>query len=988
MIPRATKWGGACVLLCVTLFAGFSRSQTAPQSAESPASPDYEAAREAAERGKAFEKKGDWQGAFDAYSQALKYSPGQFEYLQHRELARGRLVQQDVDKAERFAAIGKIAEARQQMRVASQLDPHDTIIQERIRQLRRLAPDIALEEPVDLAGEVVLKPDSGKFSFHLRGDTRSAFEEVARRFGLSVSFDPDLRTHPVRLDADALDFEGVMRVLEYETGTFHAPITSKLFLVAEDSPQARRQFEPNIVRTIPLLSSTSPDQMTETLRTVRELVGLSRVDLNAANRTITLRGPSQQVQLAQDVIQSIEEPRGELVLEFEILELDKNAATSLGIVPPQSATIYPLSKMEIEEAQSSVDGLVTVLEQIFGQPSSLTGASTGQISNLLNAGQIGIDTLIPPLLAFGGGNSTFLYTISGAAANFSNMLGTVRTGERILLRAQDGYPATFFVGDRIPVPLNNYSSALGTTIPGVSSSNFPATDYATGLGPVGIAAADFNGDGVTDLVTANFTANTVSVLLGNGDGTFGVNVDYPTGTGAVAVATGDFNGDGFEDLAVVDQTANTVSILLGNGDGTFLDKMDFPTGTLPDSIVAADFNGDGFLDLAITNFTSNTVSILLGNGDGTFKPKLDYVTALGPISITTDDFNLDGFADLAIADQTANAVSVFLGNGDGTFGPRTDYLTGNGPSAVVSADFNADGVEDLAVANSIDDTVSILLGTITSAGLPTGAFGPQIPYATDADPVAITVDDYNIDGLPDIVTANKTANDIAVLLNTGAGTFSPFLPLAVGTNPAGIVSADFNADGSPDAATANMGANSTTVILNNASFAPGSLSGEGAGLTPFPGAQYEDIGIKIKTTPRLHGNGEVSLQLDLEMKGLEAASMNGIPVISNRAIQQTVRVKENQTSILAGISDIQSTRTVNGWPYLGTIPGLGRFFASTSTTDQDTELLIVVTPRLVRESPRKDEVFYAGHGSSNPQGGRPLPPGLLPGRAGAPLAPP
>lgn len=984
MLLRKISRGGASLLLLGVMFAGKAHSQS-PQNIQPrkqqthvATDDDMDDPEDAFAKGQAAEKKGDWQAAFDAYNDATKQAPGRLEYLQQRELARSRLVQLRIDEAERDAAAGDLVAARQQMRVASRLDPDDSIIEERIKELRRMAPDIPLEEPVDLVSEAHLKPAAGKFSFHLRGDTRTAYQDVAQRFGLHVSFDPDLQTRRVKLDADDLDFESVMRVLGYETGTFYTSTTPTLFFVATDTAQARRQYEASVVRTIHLPNASTPDQMTETLRILREMLGLPRVDLNTASRTVTVRGTPQQVELAGSIVQSIEQPRGELVLEFEILELDRNAASSIGIVPPQTASIYSLSSMEIQEAQTGVNGLVSVLQQIFGQPSSLAGSSTGQIGNLLNAGQIGISTLIPPLLAFGGGGSTFLWTMGGASANLSDMLSVVRTGERVLLRAQDDNPATFFVGDRIPVPLNNYSSSLSTSIPGVNPSEFPVADYPTGQGPVGIASADFNGDGVPDLVTANSTANTASVLLGNGDGTFATNVDYPTGHGPVAVATGDFNGDGFIDLAVVNQADNTVSILLGTGQGTFMPQTTFLTGTLPTSIAVADFNGDGFLDLAITNFTANTVSILLGNGDGTFKPKVDYVTALGPISVTSADFNSDGHPDLAVAEQNSNVVSVFLGIGDGTFGKRTDFTTGNGPTAVVSADFNADGIPDLAITNGTDNTVSVLFGTGT------GAFGTPTVLPTDVDPVAIAAIDYNIDGLPDIFTVDKTANNVSVILNTGNGTFAPFFPVTSSSisSPEGIVSAAFTNNGSPGAAVTNEAGNTVTVVVNNTTFTPSSQAAS-TSLTPYPGVEYEDVGIKIKATPRLHGDDEVSLTLNIEMKGLEAATLNGIPVISNRSVEQTVRVKENQTSILAGILDDQSSRTLNGWPYVSNIPGLGKFLSNTSKTDQDTEVLIVVTPRLVREAPRESRMFYAGHGALGPDlapPGRPFGPGFPGGR--------
>src|ERR1019366_4226030 len=99
---------------------------------------------------------------------------------------------------------------------------------------------------------------------------------------------------------------------------------------------------------------------------------------------------------------------------------------------------------------------------------------------------------------------------------------------------------------------------------------------------------------------------------------------YPTGANPQAVAVGDFNGDGNLDLAIANSTGNTVSVLLGKGDGTFSPKVDYATGSAPQGVVVGDFNGDGHLDMAVTNSASNTVSVFLGNGDGSFQPKADY----------------------------------------------------------------------------------------------------------------------------------------------------------------------------------------------------------------------------------------------------------------------------------------------------------------------------------------------------------------------------
>jgi hypothetical protein len=176
-------------------------------------------------------------------------------------------------------------------------------------------------------------------------------------------------------------------------------------------------------------------------------------------------------------------------------------------------------------------------------------------------------------------------------------------------------------------------------------------------------------------------------------------------TGAIGAA-GDFNGDGKLDLAV--SNGGPVSILLGNGDGTFQLAGQYAAGTEPDSIVAGDFTGDGHLDLAVANYEDGTMSVLLGNGDGTFQPATQYGVGLFPSALVTGDFTGNGHLDLAVAywgnvgngGQTEPAgISVLLGNGDGTFALPVQYATGAEPKSIVAGDFTGNGHVDLAVAD-------------------------------------------------------------------------------------------------------------------------------------------------------------------------------------------------------------------------------------------------------------------------------------------------
>jgi len=286
---------------------------------------------------------------------------------------------------------------------------------------------------------------------------------------------------------------------------------------------------------------------------------------------------------------------------------------------------------------------------------------------------------------------------------------------------------------------NNYVLGTATLSPGQAAQTWLNTQSPqTGSYPLGVAVGDFNEDGRLDLATANDVSDSLTVLLGNGDGTFNL-ASTPTGVySPFSLVVGDFNGDGIPDVAAAGFYSSRVTVLLGNGDGTFNQVPDnFDTDQGPRSMTVADFNGDGILDLATSNFVGNTVTILLGNGDGTFAATaLNPPAGAGPTSIAAGDFNGDGIPDLAVANENGNSVSVLLGNGDGTFTAAPTIAVGNSPKSIVVADFNGDGKADLAVANFVDDTVTILLGN----GNGTFAATPATPttLATSSEAAFLT----------------------------------------------------------------------------------------------------------------------------------------------------------------------------------------------------------------------------------------------------------
>lgn len=922
---------------------------------------DAKKAKAAYEEGLRAEQRLDWDAALAAYSDAAHWYPSDREYLLRVEIAKSRIVQKKVDAAERDAVSGRLDAARRELLDASSIDPSNKTVQERIVELTAAGPERVREiaEP-EITGEPDLAYRPGKQSFDYRGDTQGAYQQLAAQFGVEAAFDVDLHARTVRFRLNDVDFPTAARLLGDMTGTFWRPLTSRLFFVTDNTPQKRKEYDASVVRTILLPSSETPEQMTEMLRMVRDITGITRSDLDTRSRTITLRASPQAIAVASDLIGDLEQPTGEVVLEIEVLEVDRNRARQLGIIPPQTAKMYSLSSQQVQEAQQSAEGLINVINQVFGTSS------------------------IPPVIAFGGGETTFLATLPGASANFGEVLSLIRHGRRILLRAQDGQPATFFVGDRIPVSLTTFAPSI--TSSGIGSSTGatvnPLTNYAAGNSPSFVTTASLLANGINDLIVANSADNTVSVLLGKGDGTFAAQTTFPTGTTPVWVASAQFNNsaaaansDNILDLAVANKAANTISILLGKGDGTFQPKVDIPTGRAPVSVIATDFHdsdGTGFLDLAVANQNDNSISIFQGNGDGTFAaPALIQLPAgFSPAALAATDLNADGHVDLVVADQGHNTISVFLGNGDGTFQDRIDYPTGGAPVSVAFGDFNSDGAEDIAVANNAGNSVTVYynqLSTTTSTPLGRFAAGTTRDFAAGNGPTSVVGADFNADGLADIAVSDKTDNAVTVLLNGGSELFTALPEIPVGTAPASIATADFNADGLPDAATADSGSAQATVIINSTN-----LFGGGAGLnsfgTPYPGVQYLDVGLKLKATPRIHPNNDVTLELDFDISSLSNQSINAIPIISNDSVAQTVRLKPNETAALAGFLETHLTNAIIGNPGIAEIPDAGLLDQNQNAQQQDTELLILVTPRMVRLARRKDHTIYAGQGSVEGQG--------------------
>ncbi|NEQ13182.1 MAG: DUF4347 domain-containing protein, partial [Moorea sp. SIO3E2] len=280
----------------------------------------------------------------------------------------------------------------------------------------------------------------------------------------------------------------------------------------------------------------------------------------------------------------------------------------------------------------------------------------------------------------------------------------------------------------------------------VSFSN--ANNFPVGTSPAAIATGDFDGDGDLDLVTANSDSDNVSVLLNNGAGSYSLSGNFAVGNLPVDIAVGDFNKDGNLDLVTADfgtpftsSTDNTVSVLLGSGNGSFGSVTQLNPGDSPLSVAVGDFDGDRDLDLAVGRFSSpGIVSVLFGNGTGSFPLTNDVTTGVSGFSTSVGDFNNDGNLDI-VTGSGSNEVSLLLGNGTTTFQPSISIPTGvffAAPDAV--GDFNKDGNLDLVIGSGsgAENEIAVLLGNGN------GSFGSPMPFTTGGGS-EVAVGDFNSD---------------------------------------------------------------------------------------------------------------------------------------------------------------------------------------------------------------------------------------------------
>ena len=338
--------------------------------------------------------------------------------------------------------------------------------------------------------------------------------------------------------------------------------------------------------------------------------------------------------------------------------------------------------------------------------------------------------------------------------------------------------------------------------------------------PSSIAVGDFNADGHPDFVTANFGSSSISIVYGNGNGSFSVKTSCSTGVDSqpINLAVGYLNNDQWLDIVVADLINDNIAIFLGYQYIAFTNQQSYPVQVLshPLALVIGDFNNDRILDVAASTDGQATGCVFLGMGNGTFAAALPFTidTFRDAQLITAADWNRDGCLDLITVNVFQSLFSVFFGYCNGSFVNVAMYSTGNQsfPTSISTGDFNEDKNIDIVLTTSGSNTITVFFNDGD------GHFSNSTVYSTglDSNPNALVVGDFNHDQHVDIAVTNYHSHSIGVFLGYGNGSFADLLIYSTGANsvPNMINVGDFNEDNLTDLVIVDAQNNRIGVFLN------------------------------------------------------------------------------------------------------------------------------------------------------------------------------
>ena len=930
------------------------------------------------EFGREAEKKGHMAQAYLLYSKAATIEPRNQTYWLRSQAVRSRaaLEAQPVPPP-RAASVGSIDDAGAPIEPAT---------------LRDLADAKKALPPSQLAGGDQIH------DFDLTGDSKKVYTEVAKAFDLDCVFDGDYVAMPsLHFHLDGAGYREALHGLEFATGTFLTPVSSKLFLVSKDTPEKRNQNEPAVVVTIPLPDAGVEQDFTTLIDGVKTATGVEKTSIDSQTRMLVLRGSLSRVLPAQALLEQLLYPRAQVMMELKMVEVASSKTATYGVDFPTLFSLTPLTNW---------------LENQVTLPTNLSG-----------------------FLSFGGGKTLLGLGIMSAAsaAQMTETSGKVLWATE--LRGEERQPATLHVGDRYPILTSGYFgssgssestsggtgngngngngngtvTSVGTLTPSQTSVQWTYTSAAVSPEAVNISVRSSNG-----IISYTATAASSSPwLVVNGaatdSGTLPATLTISPGSALTSLDTGSYLGtvqvsgsDGSVTYITVTLAVNggaqtfdvtPTTITLAATPGTFSSQQTETVTSSASGNLSASVIGPGLSVSASASAVSpgSPASVtILANPMG-----LSALTYLGILSVTVGtvtDETLITFTVIANGTLELTQSSIPWTYTAGGSLPDSTNVTVSSTSGSVTFSATASSANSWLLINGVTTVSGALPVTLTVepnstvANLSTGTYLGTVKLSGSDGSLAyidvtLTVNGGAVSGLtitpdpillsaplggsPDSVTVSvtsETAGDLTVTV-TGSGLSLSAIDSSVAAGQA----TTFTVYGDPTNLTADTYIGALTVTVGDVTqtvqvnFSVGAISSGSNGTsiyTPVPSFTFEDLGLVLKLTPLVHDRNEVSLGIEAEVKLLTGESVNGVPVVSNRSLKSTVRLKTGEWAAVAGLLDTNEGRNISGLAGLSEVRFLGPLVSTHEHDKSRDEVILLMRPRLLN-APPSDHVASA-----------------------------